>query len=100
MKTLQIIISSSNQKDNLLFASTLLSSKLLNFWCEDYLVDDMNKSYLEKIPIRKISFSTNSDRRQHCLEKLIKSYQEKQEILKEIEEHIRREETDIVHDIL
>ncbi len=52
------------------------------------------------IPIRKISFSTNSDRRQHCLEKLIKSYQEKQEILKEIEEHIRREETDIVHDIL
>ena len=27
-------------------------------------------------------------------------YQEKQEILKEIEEHIRREETDIVHDIL
>jgi hypothetical protein len=52
------------------------------------------------IPIRKISFNTNSDRRQHCLEKLIKSYQEKQEILKEIEEHIRREETDIVHDIL
>jgi hypothetical protein len=100
MKTLQIIISSSNQKDNLLFASTLLSSKLLNFWCEDYLVDDMNKSYLEKIPIRKISFNTNSDRRQQCLEKLIKSYQEKQEILKEIEEHIRREETDIVHDIL
>jgi hypothetical protein len=56
--------------------------------------------YMENIPIRKISFSTNSDRRQHCLEKLIKSYQEKQEILKEIEEHIRREETDIVHDIL
>ncbi|ELP55683.1 type I restriction enzyme family protein [Microcystis aeruginosa TAIHU98] len=52
------------------------------------------------IPIRKISFNTKSDRRQHCLEKLIKSYQEKQEILKEIEEHIRREETDIVHDIL
>ncbi|MCE2662059.1 MAG: N-6 DNA methylase [Microcystis sp. 53602_E8] len=100
MKTLQIIISSSNQKDNLLFASTLLSSKLLNFWCEDYLVDDMNKSYLEKIPIRKISFNTKSDRRQQSLEKLIKSYQEKQEILKEIEEHIRREETDIVHDIL
>ncbi|GBE98801.1 type II restriction endonuclease [Microcystis aeruginosa NIES-298] len=56
--------------------------------------------YMENIPIRKISFNTNSDRRQHCLEKLIKSYQEKQEILKEIEEHIRREETDIVHDIL
>ncbi len=56
--------------------------------------------YMENIPIRKISFNTNSDRRQQCLEKLIKSYQEKQEILKEIEEHIRREETDIVHDIL
>ncbi|EPF21889.1 MAG: restriction endonuclease [Microcystis aeruginosa Ma_MB_F_20061100_S19] len=52
------------------------------------------------IPIRKISFNTKSDRRQQSLEKLIKSYQEKQEILKEIEEHIRREETDIVHDIL
>ncbi|GCE59993.1 Eco57I restriction-modification methylase domain-containing protein [Microcystis aeruginosa] len=56
--------------------------------------------YMENIPIRKISFNTKSDRRQHSLEKLIKSYQEKQEILKEIEEHIRREETDIVHDIL
>ncbi len=56
--------------------------------------------YMENIPIRKISFNTNSDRRQQSLEKLIKSYQEKQEILKEIEEHIRREETDIVHDIL
>jgi hypothetical protein len=56
--------------------------------------------YMENIPIRKISFTTAKDRRQECLEKLIKSYQEKQEILKEIEEHIRREETDIVHDIL
>ncbi len=56
--------------------------------------------YMENIPIRKISFNTKSDRRQQSLEKLIKSYQEKQEILKEIEEHIRREETDIVHDIL
>ncbi|ROI12635.1 restriction endonuclease [Microcystis aeruginosa FACHB-524] len=61
---------------------------------------ELRSIHLQNIPIRKISFSTNSDRRQHCLEKLIKSYQEKQEILKEIEEHIRREETDIVHDIL
>lgn len=61
---------------------------------------ELRSIHLQNIPIRKISFSTNSDRRQHSLEKLIKSYQEKQEILKEIEEHIRREETDIVHDIL
>lgn len=61
---------------------------------------ELRSIHLQNIPIRKISFSTNSDRRQQSLEKLIKSYQEKQEILKEIEEHIRREETDIVHDIL
>lgn len=61
---------------------------------------ELRSIHLQNIPIRKISFNTNSDRRQHCLDKLIKSYQEKQEILKEIEEHIRREETDIVHDIL
>ncbi|BAG05022.1 Eco57I restriction-modification methylase domain-containing protein [Microcystis aeruginosa] len=61
---------------------------------------ELRSIHLQNIPIRKISFNTKSDRRQQCLEKLIKSYQEKQEILKEIEEHIRREETDIVHDIL
>ncbi len=60
----------------------------------------INAYELNVIFIPKISFNTNSDRRQQSLEKLIKSYQEKQEILKEIEEHIRREETDIVHDIL
>jgi len=61
---------------------------------------ELRSIHLQNIPIRKISFNTNRDRRQQSLEKLIKSYQEKQEILKEIEEHIRREETDIVHDIL
>ena len=61
---------------------------------------ELRSIHLQNIPIRKISFNTKSDRRQQSLEKLIKSYQEKQEILKEIEEHIRREETDIVHDIL
>jgi hypothetical protein len=62
--------------------------------------NNINGYELESLLVPKISFNTKSDRRQHSLEKLIKSYQEKQEILKEIEEHIRREETDIVHDIL
>jgi type I restriction-modification system DNA methylase subunit len=51
MKTLQLIVSVSDDLPDLLFLQGILSSSLINFWCTNYLADDMNKSYLEKIPI-------------------------------------------------
>ncbi|MBE3128050.1 MAG: Eco57I restriction-modification methylase domain-containing protein, partial [Actinobacteria bacterium] len=57
MKTLQIIVSSTDNEKDLKFLTALLSSKLINFWCINYLSDDMNKSYLEQLPICDISFS-------------------------------------------
>jgi type I restriction-modification system DNA methylase subunit len=55
LKTLQIIISNKNDGDQLSLLQAILSSKLINFWCVNFLVDDMNQSYLEKIPLPNLS---------------------------------------------
>jgi hypothetical protein len=68
MKTLQVIVSRTSNQQDLLHLSTLLDSQLMNFWCTDYLVDDMNQSYLEKLPIRRIAFTTPSDERIRLVE--------------------------------
>jgi predicted RNA methylase len=108
MKTLQIIISASDNVNFLLFISTLLNSKLMNFWCTDYLADDMNQSYLERLPIRKINFTTEGDRRQQGLANLVNLYQTYQTnfdsapILAQCQHHLNQdpEEADIIHDFL
>jgi len=108
MKTLQVVISKSNDRNNLLFLSTLLSSKLINLWCSDYLVDDMNQSYLEKLPIRKIEFTTPTDRRQQSSENAIALYNQYQNdlqvqpILNQVNHHLSQqpEEADVIHDLL
>ncbi len=51
MKTLQIVISKLDNIQDLKYLQAILSSKLINFWCINYLADDMNKTYLENIPI-------------------------------------------------
>jgi hypothetical protein len=57
MKTLQIVVSPTDDISNLKYLSAILSSKLINFWCINYLADDMNQSYLERIPIRIVNLS-------------------------------------------
>ena len=51
MKTLQVIVHKRDQLGSLCFLLGLLNSKLLNWWCVNYLADDMNKSYLSMIPL-------------------------------------------------
>ena len=55
MKTLQTIVSLQNVDAELKYLSAILSSSLINFWCINYLADDMNQTYLEKVPV----YSTN-----------------------------------------
>lgn len=65
MKTLQVIVSPEDDKDKLKYLSAILSSKLINFWCVNYLADDMNQSYLSRIPIPVINFSDPADKARH-----------------------------------
>ena len=51
MKTLQVIVHKRDQLGRLCFLLGLLNSRLLNWWCVNYLADDMNKSYLSMIPL-------------------------------------------------
>jgi type I restriction-modification system DNA methylase subunit len=51
MKTLQAIMVKNDEIDNLYFLQSILSSKLINFYCTNYLSDDMNQLYLSRIPI-------------------------------------------------
>ncbi len=66
MKTLQVIVSPSDDDLSLKYLSAILSSKLINFWCVNYLADDMNQSYLSRIPIRPIDFTNPSDAAHHA----------------------------------
>jgi predicted type IV restriction endonuclease len=62
MKTLQVIVSTTDNLADLKYLVGILASRLINFWCLNYLADDMNQSYLEKLPIRTIDFSNRSDK--------------------------------------
>ncbi len=65
MKTLQVIVSTSDNASRLKYLSGLLASQLINFWCVNYLADDMNQSYLERIPIRAINMDDAAEKSQH-----------------------------------
>jgi len=65
MKTLQIIISTSDNISELKYLSAILASSLINFWCTNYLADDMNQSYLEKIPIRIAELNDRANKSRH-----------------------------------
>jgi hypothetical protein len=60
MKTLQIVISKSDSIQDLKYLQAIVSSKLINFWCVNYLADDMNKTYLENVPIPAPVIDSNS----------------------------------------
>jgi len=64
MKTLQTVVSSDGVV-SLKYLQGILASHLINFWCINYLADDMNKAYLEKIPIRAINFTDPADVARH-----------------------------------
>lgn len=108
MKTLQVIVSQNNNSINLLYLSTLLSSRLINFWCTDYLVDDINKSYLEKLPIRNIIFNTPLEERDRYLKEAQLLYQEclrqgkPDYIMDFVSYHLSQkpEQSDVIHDLL
>lgn len=61
MKTLQVIVSLKDDLGSLKYLLGILSSQLINFWCINYLADDMNKSYLQQLPIRPINFDDPAD---------------------------------------
>lgn len=65
MKTLQVVVSLTDNENDLKYLSAILSSKLINFWCVNYLADDMNQSYLERIPIRVIDFTNPAEKARH-----------------------------------
>ncbi len=51
MKTLQTITDTSDSLEQLNYLQAILSSRLIQFWCVNYLSDDLNQSYLSRIPI-------------------------------------------------
>jgi hypothetical protein len=65
MKTLQVIVSTEDNTSDLIYLSGILASKMVNYWCVNYLADDMNQSYLSMLPIRTIDFSNPNEVEQH-----------------------------------
>jgi len=69
MKTLQVVISNTDDETNLKCLQAILGSKLINFWCINYLADDMNQTYLERLPIFR--FDRSDHARHHLLVGLV-----------------------------
>ncbi|MFA0821563.1 MAG: Eco57I restriction-modification methylase domain-containing protein [Methanomethylovorans sp.] len=65
MKTLQMIISKSGDIKKLFYLLGILCSSLINYYCINYLADDLNKSYLSKLPICTIDPSNPEDVARH-----------------------------------
>jgi hypothetical protein len=65
MKTLQVVVSTTDDLQELKYLLAILSSSLINFWCVNYLADDMNKAYLEKLPIRAVNLDDPKDKAKH-----------------------------------
>lgn len=70
MKTLQFIYNKNDKDDNLFYLMVLLNSNLMEFIAINYLTDDINKSFLELIPI-----PNNQDKYKKVLS-LLGQYQE------------------------
>jgi hypothetical protein len=102
-------IFSRNNDYNLFFLMALLSSKLLNYYHANKFIDyDIKPTYLQKHPIRKISFTTPTNRRTSLhieAEDLYASFIENndpQPILSFIDTRLatQPEESDAIHDFL
>ncbi len=65
MKTLQSIVSNEGDTKRLLYLLGLMNSKLFNYWCVNYLSDDMNQAYLSKLPIAGLDRSNPADVARH-----------------------------------
>jgi type I restriction-modification system DNA methylase subunit len=81
LKTLQQIFFVENSQYDLKYILAILNSRLLNFYCEHFLVDDLNKDFLSNLPIRKIDFSKETDRKPYNnivinVEKIINLHEE------------------------
>ena len=100
---------------NLKFILSILASQLISFYHRKTFLDAALQRFqkvlikdAKLLPIRKINFITERDRRQQGLENLINLYQQYQTdhqrdpILSQCEQHLNQqpEEADIIHDFL
>ncbi|UXE58405.1 MAG: N-6 DNA methylase [Woronichinia naegeliana WA131] len=100
---------------NLKFILSILASQLISFYHRKTFLDAALQRFqkvlikdAKLLPIRKINFTTKSDRRQRGLENLINLYQTYQTnfdlvpILSQCQQHLNQqpEEADIIHDFL
>ena len=53
LKTLQVIVHKDKNFAKLLVLEAILNSTLINFWCVNFLTDDINSSFLKKLPLPK-----------------------------------------------
>ncbi len=65
MKTLQMIVSRQDSIEELQYLLGILASQLIDFWCVNYLTDDINQSYLERIPVPTIDLDNPQEKAQY-----------------------------------
>ncbi len=63
LKTLQQIYFNENNKlSELKFILAILNSNAMNFYCNHFLIDDLNKEYLGQLPIPQVDDSNKRDK--------------------------------------
>lgn len=65
LKTLQQIYFRAKSMVDLKYMLGLLNSRVMNYYCNHFLIDDINKEYLLQLPIYKIDFAHHKDKKFH-----------------------------------
>ena len=115
LNTIYVVTPKFKSKKNIAFLAAILNSKISDFLYK-LLFGALTirggyirfREYLQYLPIRKINFTTPSDRRQNSLENLINLYHKYQTnnnpepILNQVNDRLNQqpEEADIIHDFL
>lgn len=118
MNTIYSIVLKNESEGKYLFLLSLLNSNLLEFYIKNISPSvrggyfRYKTKYLEKLPIRRISFTTPKEEREKLVNELKERYQDEKfdEVLKIVEECLpkdkegdfttKKEKSDVVHDFL
>jgi len=103
------VVFKPGEKYNYYFAMSVINSKIPSFWMQKVIFSDttetareLNRPYMERIPLPRISFSTPAKKRKDLFEKAKELYDagDNDSLLKFVETCIQNGHSDAVHDLL
>jgi len=94
LKTVQQIYFDKISAYSLEYILGIINSNLLNFYCSHFLVDDINKVYIEQIPIRIINFDNPDDK--HLYDQIVFLVERMLDLNRKLKESALQQEKEVL----